>query len=273
MPDITATLQLGNFPLNYCWPGPTQYATDLINLLTVTIPGSAAFTVSADAPADPVATPIWFRLVDGYLEGIYYYNGGWYRPHPVAAGSAFRWLYVGSEASVKTLDGGVDEAITDTTGPFWQIDRDFGAPTDGDGAHLARVPMGAGTFTAYDGVTRARLQTIGDGVPYTAGSEKVQLPADAVAQHEHLMFFTDGAGAPDATGSTITGQNHAWKWTAGPVGNPLQYNIQGTVNDPNVGLTGLNDTGGAAAKYHENLPPVIGCYFLKRTQRKYIKAV
>lgn len=234
MSDITATVQLANFPANYCWQGPQTYAEDLVQRLLVTVPGSAGIFVGPNAPVD--TTQLWARTVGGYLEGIYLFLGGWYRAHPIPPSSSFRTIYVGTNdaAGLWSEDGGDGTnpaGATATTGSFWAVDTNFNF----------KIPMGVGTGISYDGGAPRNL-TLGA----TLGEERHTLLDTELPPHRHPLL-----------GGTI-----------GAAGGAAQFQFAGgsTTLDYNTDYTSGNGLS------HENLPPVRGVYIIKRTVRQYYVA-
>lgn len=269
MSDIPVTIQLGTFPVGYCWPGAQQYANDLIALLKLTVPNATVVGFGPNPPADPLdpnainPLAVWVRTVNGYLEGIYtYYNGGWYRPHPVPPSSSSRQLWVGSnDGSVGGLwnyDGGdgsdpVGSPPTAITGSMWQVDHAFDF----------KIPMGPGTSPNTYNSNPARTIAVGG----TLGSEMVQLASSDLPVHSHFLAAND-SGNSGLTNS----QQLAYSYTN--PGGFINYTLTASNVAATLGLSGDITTRGANPEtYHENVPPVIGTWVIKRTTRQFIKGI
>lgn len=177
---------------------------------------------SAGAPVSPAIWTFW--------------NGLWVAKHPVAAGTLWALPYTGSVASIATLDGGSNVAVTANTGPFWEEVTTL----------QARMPIGAGTLPS------GTILAVGD----TGGEEKhVLIPAeggfylpvdaphldDGDAQLGNLKslrsFVMDGheCGAIDAIGT------------------------------PSAPFT----LGSQTPTAHNTLPPYTTLTFLRRTARQF----
>jgi hypothetical protein len=182
---------------------------------------------SATAPTDTTRT--WSRLdSDGVIEGRYRYVGGkWVRPHSVSPSSFEVKMWRGDLASIDTLDGGSSGAVTDSTGPFWQVDTDMSA----------RFPVGVGTLPSTTAIT----------VGGVGGEEKTVLTVSQLPAHAH-----------DIIGYALGGANVT----------PQIVADDDILNATNTRATEVAGEGEA----HNNLPPYIGRYFLKRTARKFIVA-
>ena len=109
------------------------------------------------------------RFAQDWKDGGWNYSNNhscWIKPHPIPPGpDGKRLLFVGDPADVNTLDGGASAAVTDTTGPFWEIDHDFDA----------RFPVGAGTFASG-----AQVTAVGGNM--TGGEEKHTLTEDELPE-------------------------------------------------------------------------------------------
>lgn len=250
--SVPVQFVVGNFPNSYCWPGPQQFAIDLLGpsgIVTATIPGNGVpLIVQAGAPAPSYqGVAVWGKLVSGYLEGFYWYNGGWLRPHPVPASSQSRIIWMGSEANLWAYDGGDGNnpsvtPPTATTGAMWQRDTVFGAD---DGSSIFKVPVGIGLNpTAYDGNPALQINQ-GD----TGGEQKHRLTIDKIPSHTH------GAHAKLVQHGTADTRAYA---DATEDGQPDQVTLD---------ITGVTNPNNA----HNTMPPYIGCIFAKRTNRQFIQ--
>lgn len=174
----------------------------------------------------------WVRLdSSGDFDRIYIYNSGqWRAPHPVPASSSSRILWVGSAGDVDTFDGGAVGTVGDASGPMWAIDTAF----------EAKFPVGVGTFAASGAVA-----VLGTGGEDKHVLTETELPSDletTVETNDHIDSGATSMGLrllSDAAGSGTT------------VDVALNLSVAG------------NNTA------HNNLPPYIGVYFLKRTARRF----
>lgn len=187
--------------------------------------------------ATPAATDrdkLWIKVdaSDKPVGQFVFAAGAWIWEHPVPPNSDFRWLWVGSEVALQTIDGGAAVAVSDTTGPFWEVDHDF------DG----RSPMGPGTIP---GKTIAPLSIAVGGE--LGEAEHTQVEAE-VGEHTHESQF-DLQNAD--SGSGVNALN-----TADPTSNEFQVETQ--VNQAQANVTPMNV-----------IHPVRGIFLVKRTTRIY----
>ncbi len=259
---------LGQFPTGYCWPGPSQYAIDLVNLLTGTVATAGKIIIGPNAPAPSDRDGAWYRLVGGYLEGIYLYNGGWFRPHPIAPASAFRQIWRDTEANLWAADGGdgtnpLVSAPTAVSGSFWQRDLDFGAdPGSPGGSVVPSIPVGVGTNpTTYDGnpssVVALNARTTSGGA---SGEERHTQVINELVPHQtyaHVLRVQHGSVDTNVftplTGDSSQQADSLTQYGGGP--NPANTPLP----TPNVSTN--------------NMPPFLGVFFIKRTIRTYIQAM
>lgn len=161
-----------------------------------------------------------------------WFNGAWVARHPIAPGSGERRIFVGTTTDLNTYDGGSAGSVNDTTGPMWEVDSTF----------AFRMPLGVGT--SPDGTSVA--------VNGTGGSEFVELEEENIPEHVHNI-----QGHLSTSGNTDT--------------DPASV----IIDDDYLSTETAQDTepwGGDAAgdtEPHQNMPPFIGVYFIKRTNRIY----
>lgn len=140
-------------------------------------------------------------------------------------------MYEGSEASIETFDGGEAGAITETTGPMWQKVS----------ALNAKIPIGPGTLPSTRVITQGG----------TLGSEKVELLEANIPLHELQGYaLNDGANLSESRLIADDDRN------ANALPNPID----------SFG----GDADGATVA-HENMPPVYGIFFIKKTARKFYR--
>lgn len=261
--SIPVTITNSNFPEGYCWSGPQQFANDLTALLTGTTGDIDGVIISDTLPAPEDQGKLWVRTVSGIIEGLYIYQGNWMRPYRIPYNSNEIMIWKGTSTELKTYDGGVDEAVSDTTGPFWEPDTDF----------AFRFPIGNGTNgTTYDGNPATVIAE-----QATGGAEKVQLVEDELGftEHKHCigrMSKDSGSGADDGfflTGSATVASGNA-RGVSGDWDANHTADISSLSGEKLVSANAELDAGATAAKYHDNMPPFKSVIFAKRTARKYI---
>lgn len=194
-----------------------------------------AGVTSTTPPSDTSKT--WNRLnPDGVIEGQYRNVGGqWLRPHPIAPSTQWAMPYIGDASSIDTLDGGSAAAVSDTTGPFWEIITAVGG----------KFPVGVGAFPSGLAVTA-------NG---TGGEESVTITTEQMPTHSH-----SGPG----------GRTFLTKPWLGITGAYVEQEQSGS----NQNYSNLEQNTGSAGGSlpHNNLPPYYGMYFIRRTARKFIVA-
>lgn len=158
----------------------------------------------------------------------------WVARHPIPAESNERRIWVGTTTDLITYDGGSAGAVGDASGPMWEVDSAF----------AFRMPLGVGTSS--DGTSVA--------VNGTGGSEFVELEEANIPRHVHGI---EGRLAHDANTDTTP---------------------RVIIDDDYLATETSQDTeswGGNAdetTEPHQNMPPYIGVYFIKRTARIYFTA-
>lgn len=243
------SLTFGGFPNGYCYPGdPNDFANDLLNSTIVTFNTSTAnlfYNFGDTIPSVDNRIYPWYRTGASGADGWYYWSvalGYWVQPHPVPVSSDERRLYVGSEASLLTYDGGANEVVGNATGPFWEVDHDFDF----------RFPLGPGTSPD------ATVVAVGG----TGGEENHALTEAELAEHSHILANSTAVELPPnplGVGDYITTEGVA------RVGSDYKYSLEPSPNDPDVGLVGLTGSGDG----HNTMPPYRGVFFIKRTARIY----
>lgn len=220
-----------------CWPAlPQTLVNEIFEKTRGQLQDLTGVIASATAPAPEDQDKLWVKL-DGFgrpLNNFIYAGGLWLWPHPVAASSGFRWMWAGNPADIPTLDGGTAGIATPTTGPFWEIATEF----------EGRSPMGVG---AIPGANPAK--SIASGEQFGEGAH-TQL-ADEVGPHTHepspkIMATSPGSGS-------------------------VQGILFGGTGDARPDLAVLANTYSAGTQ--SAMPvvhPVLGIYFLKRTQRQWL---
>lgn len=239
-----------------CYPDNVQTLADLI---VSVLQGEVAFSLGGviysetEPAAEYRGNTGWFNLVDYKL---YFWNStysAWAREYDVPASGNERRIWVGTEADLKTYDGGADAAISASTGPFWEIDTNF----------AAKFPMGAGTLPVS-----ATVVGVGD----TGGEEKHVLTVSEM-QHFH------GVGTDGQTDDPFAMLHRTWN--TAPTTYPQRVNdmnptsASGWHDDGNIS-SGVGGTTKALADEtvdgHNTLPPYRAVYFIKRTARIWVFA-
>jgi len=195
--------------------------------------GNTYFNTGSSAPSADNRDYPWLDC-NGHW---WVYNGGyWVRKHPYQAADAVRLVWVGDTSSLETFDGGSAGAVTDFTGPMWEVDSNF----------AAKFPVGAGTF-ATSGTISVGQSTTNTGV---TGEDQHSLTANENPPHTHDLVL-DKVSVPDTGGIDRF-----------PNGDSQEQVTPQTFTS--------EESGDGAA--HNNLPPFYGVYFIKRTARVYYTA-
>lgn len=221
-----------------------------------------AFHIGQSLP--PTTNPtVWLQTVRdattvnpldfGEMIRWFTWNGSvWVSPHPILPNSKERHIWTGTELELWNSDGGDGTdpsaiAPTDTTGAMWQVDSAFSF----------RFPIGVGTNqTAYDG-NPANSAAIGA----TGGEERHQLVEAELAKHTHIL----ANNGINSDAYVLADEYITSKGTDST--SALSYYLDKSPANaaPNVGK--VAETGGD--KSHENMPPYLGVFFIKRTARKF----
>lgn len=209
--------------------------------------------ISDTAPGANERDKLWFRLTPGTLAPtgklFRYFDGKWVLPHPVPAGGEERRIWKGTilgGGSLEEYDGGSIGAVGDAAGPMWEVDTDF----------EGRLPVGVGAMPNGTSVS------LGEEI----GGDKVTLTNANIRNHSHFALaavYAVSAAVPSATVyATFSG---------GGTGQE-NYILQSSATVPTVAPTS-NAGGDTAANDPVTIvPPVRGCYFIKRTARLYYVA-
>ena len=184
MGQMNVVNAMGSLPSGYCWPSsPQTYANDIVALITSYVNGEfSSLVMSESAPDSDYNDLPWIKVdSSNSLIGLFTFSAdaaAWARTHPIEASSDVRQIWVGSEADLKTYDGGEDTTVTVSTGPFWEIDTDF----------EFRFPLGVGTSPGGTAVA----------VGQTGGEEEHTLTVAELPEHTHDAIWdkqdADGGG-------------------------------------------------------------------------------
>jgi len=138
--DNTLQVTAATFPVGYCPRSNQQLANDISAGMRVTFTGTFTTIKSSTEPSVEYRGSIWIKTdaTSGAVLGEFTFSstyGIWLAYHwpfnIVPTGE--KKLFGGSTIQLLSFDGGENAAITETTGPFWEVDTDW---TD-------RFPMGA----------------------------------------------------------------------------------------------------------------------------------
>lgn len=232
--------------------------------------------VWSDSPPADRSTP-WLNKGD---MRIYYWNPTdslWISKHHIPANDLRRFIWTGTEADIKTLDGGEDvSTTTNIAGPFWEVDDLF----------QGRVAVGAGKPKDASG---AEIPNAHDWVSGTTGKNAV----DAVPWHRHGYAFIDTGGAlmlhsivddghVNVTWNTATKIMDVDTSTGLKTGGMGYQKVTGISFPPVEKPTSAQGDAWTTEPVYTNLDkdlrekdtntveqPGVGCFVLKRSQRVY----
>lgn len=259
---ITISINPPSLPAGYCYPStPQQFAIDLFAGVYGTLPGSVGigFNFGNAIPAVNDQNKPWHRTnADGSDDGTWTFAfGKWTKKYPIPAGpNDYRAIWVGSPNDMWSYDGGDGQdptvvAPTNVTGSFWEIDTAF----------AARTLVGVGTLPVAN-----KILNVGD----VGGLDRVSLALTEMPPHTHIAQADGQAGKP---ANTIWGSD-----AAGDSSGQVYPNNHGLANIGTSEVpikTTLKDAGGdtsvtpVVVKPHENMPPYLAVYVIRRTARGY----
>lgn len=226
-------------PLGWCFSSYEDLRDEIIGSVDWSISGTTNnFNYGPTTPTADQRDRPWHRTDAAFTpDRVYTWStlaAAWVAPHAVP--SDVVWLYAGNIALIDILDGGEAGAATPFTGVMWEK---YSA-MDG------RVPIGPGTLDQGTVVALAG----------TGGTEKVILTEANLAPHTHAVNgypHSLSAGTDQPTNQIIIDDD--WKTPAlakataqgGGTGSPL------------------------AATAHQNLPPFLGVWFIKKSARTHYR--
>lgn len=260
------TLLPGTLPAGYCYPDdPQQLNLDIVTrilaFLDQNFPGIYVGPTSAPPPADQ-RDRVWINS-DNQL--AYQYLGGkWRRTYQFAAAnsglSPFLVLWTGLAADIDSFDGGSPGAVSDTTGPLWQIVAEFaGSVPIGVGLIPGSSP--AATITA-PGDTKDSLGATGEYAHVLTELE------GAVGGHQHYYGVSDPTASAAAFRKSAL--NTVPAYTGRFIGGNPPNDFNETTADMQTLASGTDGKGVVPSAAHLNMQPYRGVYFIARTARKYV---
>lgn len=230
---VPPTLRTG-----YCYPAsPQTFINDVfgaVQAYLTTETGNSFFNFGDTEPTPDNRVYPWLKTDGNWYVWV---GGYWRRKHQYQISDGVRLVFVGAESDVWSFDGGDGNdpgAVipTDYTGAMWEVDDSF----------EAKFPVGVGTFAAAGGIAvGGNTTTLG-----VTGEDQHKLTVSEMPAHTHET-------AKDEADSTTGGDMHLVNYA-----------------DAGGAIVSTQSTGGDTA--HNNLPPMIGVYFIKRTARVYYTA-
>lgn len=242
MPEITLALQVGELPEGFCPQTEQQRLNGYAAVTTVLFPfDSSVVNYGSTTPSADQREFPWYRLnPDGTPDGWYsFINGYWLKPHVIPPSDLGLVPYLGTLASVTTYQGGEAAAVTDITGPFWQVASEM----------QGFVPIGVSTDFAQG---------------TSGGAQNKTLALNNMPNHSHDVYAQSGSGTGTVNGAF--GVANA-AFTAG-YGGPAYLGQNGS------GTTLVQGTGGDASAVTQAfsiMNPYFSIYFLKRTARIFYR--
>lgn len=237
MADTTIPIQIsaGSLPQNVCdlIASEQDRLNQYVAVMSASLQMNATgIVVQSAAPADH--TVAWLKLDVTSLRPLqlYYYVGNWLSLHPLVPGSTMIWT--AALPDFTTFDGGDGGAPSDISGPMWEEATEL----------RAKFPVGAGTTSAPYSTPLVQGAT--------GGEEKhVLIDTELAPSNTLINFFTPN-------------------YLNGGADN---RNILLAETDPHTGQSNYtNDAGsGGVALGHQNMPPYLVVYFLRRSSRLFYR--
>jgi hypothetical protein len=231
MSQIPVDITTATVPSDYCQPLQVAWPF-LVSLLQATIAGNNnMYVVSATTPGVDDQDKIWHKLDS---------DGRYLRTYNYIGGA---WvsphpdfpgkviMWEGDIGTIDTLDGGEAGTVTETTGPMWE------RVTEMNG----RIPIGPGTLES------TRTVDVNENI----GSEKVTLLEENIPKNEPTSYTVD-EGANRASLGFLADDDRA-----------------ASANTGDISPFGGDADGNTVA--HENMPPVRGIWFLRKTARSHYR--
>lgn len=284
------TIVVGSYP--GCWPGtPQEFVNNLViqGFLNENFPG---IIVQPSIPDPQYQNRLWFNSDPLEMHWYQFVGGLWIRPHPVPPSSSRGFLWFDTLANLWTEDKGTANADprptllngapnpnyvqpTDTTGSFWiPVDAAQGrtlihpgivpgASIYPGGGAIMIDSNGTDNSGSTTGVTQDSLGKVGEY------AHTLLLPETPTHRHLILKYAPNNQGALTAS-NYLAGSRADGQYSLDAQTNDCDAALSSAVGgDPN---NNQNNTVPNPTVPHMNLPPYYSCFFIKRTQRKYIVA-
>lgn len=232
-------VQAGNLPTGYC-PASLQ---DLLNAFSAqqsvnltTQAGSGLLQVGPNKPSD--TTSAWLQ-VDSQGRAIrtyFFAQGAWLSQHPLPPGFGTVWFATIPNFSI--FDGGDGNSLSDISGPMWE--------TIGNGG---KFPINIGNN--------------GDNV------NGVNTPGQSGGEAQHTLTTAELPANQLGLQSTLGDKYYGTTPDRGATGGPITAAGLGISLPANQSLVkALTDPLGGGGS-HNNMPPWVACYILRRTARLF----
>ena len=243
MADLVLPVNVGSLASGFCPSTYQEMANAFAAIYSVTLAQGTGITIIASASKPTDTTAVWLKLDSlGRPERLYYFaQGAWLSLHPAVPGTTIIWT--SALPNFQTFDGGDNSGVISAiSGEMWKEVEEL----------RARFPIGAGTLPS------GTVLAVGD----TGGEEKHTLTQAELPVHNHFAFKAESVGDAAPNVSTTT---YAARTFDDNDDNVERYRVKGTTNTADVGLTGNVGNG----ESHQNLPPYLTVYFLRRTDRLF----
>jgi hypothetical protein len=234
MPDTELPIIDIGLPQGLCYTNPTDDIPTWLPYLRAVFNGNEINTGDSTPAAEDRDKP-WLRTnSDGTPDGVWqFYNGYWVKQHSDFVGKVV--MYEGTLVSIDTIDGGEAGAVTNISGPMWEVVSEM----------AARSPMHPGTLPS------GLVVHVGDDL----GEEKhVQIITEMI-QHSHdITAWTSGATGGDG----------------GQILNEPDPGVEVTkTTEPEGGASATDPIPDGMNVVH----PVRGIWFIRKTARTHYRRV
>lgn len=242
-------------PADFCPVGTgAAFWQAVINLMAqsqLSISGTLTnLVISATTPGADQRSNAWLRLAVADSSPIRLYKwalGYWVSQNPIQQDGR-RWPYVGTEASVWSIDEGdgtdpsVAGNVTAVSGAMWQVDHTF------DG----RFPLGAGNLPSGTAVAQGS----------TGGNDQVTMIEANLPPHQHVLALT----GPGDSGIPLPATPPGVPGSLGVHATNLMY----TSGNPGI-VAAMVNNGNGTSKPLNSISPYVGLFFIQRTARVHYR--